>query len=161
MYKFTTIGAVGALYVAQKALGKGWGQMIAVWMEYDWHPDPKCAWGLLADRWLPNPIVDWQDFKGVWTPTSYGGDTDHWENKARFETDLSVEELKGKIAGNVTKYYKWSPRDKKTVEKSGKSLWAFRDKRGRDWHGIVSVEPARDKLGVLEVTLRIDLQAER
>jgi hypothetical protein len=110
---------------------------------------------------LPNPIVDLQDLKGVWTPTSYGGDTDHWENKARFETDLSAEELKGKIAGNVTKYYKWSPRDKKTAEKSGKSLWAFRDKRGWDWHGTVSVEPARDKRGVLEVTIRIDLQAEK
>jgi N-acetylneuraminic acid mutarotase len=151
-------GIDGALYVAQKALGKGWGQMIAVWLEYDWHPDAKCAWGLLADRWLPNPIVDWQDFKGVWTPTNYGGDTDHWENKARLETDLSAEEVRAKIARNVTRYYKWSPREKRTAAKTGESLWAFRDKRGRNWHGVVSVEPTRDQRGVFEVTIRIDLQ---
>jgi hypothetical protein len=70
---------------------------------------------------LPNPIVDLQEIKGVWTPVD-----DHWENKARFDTDLTAEELKGRIAGIVTKYYKWSPREK-TAEKSGKSLWAFRD----------------------------------
>src|SRR5262249_56860604 len=121
------------------------------------HPDGKCAWGLLADRWLPNPIVDLQEINGVWTPISYGGDTDHWENKARFDTDLTAEELKGKIAGIVTKYYKWSPREK-TAEKSGKSLWAFRDTLGRNWHGIISVEPARDEHGVFEVTIRIDLK---
>jgi clostripain len=154
-------GIDGALYVAQKALGKGWGQMIAVWMEYDWRPDGKCAWGLLADEWLPNPIVDWQDFKGVWTPTSYGGDTDHWENKARFETEQSAEELKAEITGNLTRSYKWSPRDNKTAERSGKGLWAFRDKRGRNWHGTVSVEAARDKRGVFDVTIRIDLQPEK
>jgi putative intracellular protease/amidase len=154
-------GIDGALYVAQKALGKGWGEMIAVWIEYDWHPDAKCAWGLLADEWLPNPIVDWQDFQGVWTPLSYGGDIDHWENKARFESDLSAEELKARIARNLTKSYKWLPRDKKDAETSGKSLWVFRDKRGRSWHGTVSVEPARDKRGVWEVAIRIDLQAEK
>jgi putative intracellular protease/amidase len=154
-------GIDGALYVTQKALGKGWGQMIAVWLEYDWRPDAKCAWGLLADGWLPNPIVDLQEIKGIWTPLSYGGDTDHWENKARLETDLSVEELKAKIAEHLTKYYKWSPRDKKTAELNGKSLWEFKDKRGRNWHGIVSVEPVRDKRGVFEVTIRIDLQTER
>jgi putative intracellular protease/amidase len=153
-------GIDGALYVVQKALGQGWGQMIAAWMEYDWRPDAKCAWGLLADRWLPNPIIDFQEFKGIWTPLSYEGDIDHWENKAFFETELSADEVKARIAGNVTKYYQWSPRDKKTAEKSGKSLWAFQDKRGRNWHGIVSVEPAQDKLGVLEVTIRIDLQAQ-
>lgn len=153
-------GIDGALYVAQKALGQGWGQMIAVWLEYDWRPDAKCAWGLLADEWLPNPIVDWQEFKGVWTPTSYEGDTNHWENKAIIETDLSAEELKAKIAANVIKHYKWLPRDLKTADKSGHSLWAFQDKRGRYWNGTVSVEPARDKHGVFEVTIRIDLQME-
>src|SRR5262249_31540717 len=147
-------GIDGALYVAQKSLGQGWGPMIAVWMEHDWHADAKCDWGLLADRWLPNPIVDLQEIQGVWTPTTYGGSTDHWENKARFETELSAEELIAKIAGTVTKYYKWSPREKETAEKSGKSLWAFRDKRGRNWHGTVSVEPARDKRGVFDVTIR-------
>jgi hypothetical protein len=110
---------------------------------------------------LPNPIVDFQGIKGVWNPTSFGGDTDHWENKARFETDLSAEELVAAIEGTLTKYFKWSLRAKKPAEKSGPSLWAFRDKRDRNWHGTVSVEPARDKLGVLEVTIRIDLQAEK
>jgi hypothetical protein len=135
--------------------------MIATWMEYDWRPDAKCAWGLLADRWLPNPIIDFQEFKGIWTPLSYEGDIDHWENKAFFETELSADEVKARIAGNVTKYYQWSPRDKKTAEKSGKSLWAFRDKLGRPWQGTVSVEPARDKPGKFEVTIRIDLRPEK
>lgn len=154
-------GIDGALYVVQKALGKGWGPMVAVWMEYDWHPDAKCNWGLLAERWLPNPVIDFQEFKGVWTPTSFGGGTDHWENKARFETDLSAEELMAKISGNVTRYLKWSPRMNGPAEKSAPSHWEFRDKRGRGWHGAVTVEPMTDRLGVLEVTIRIDLVADR
>jgi hypothetical protein len=135
--------------------------MIAVWLEYDWHPDAKCAWGLLADRWLPNPIVDFQEFNGIWTPLSYGGDTDHWENKALFETDLCAEELKAKIAREVTKWNKWSPREVKTSEKSGKSFWAFRDKLGRNWHGTVSAEQAGVKRGVFQVVIRVDLQSEK
>jgi hypothetical protein len=130
-------------------------------MEYDWHADGNCAWGLLADRWLPNPIVDLQEIKGVWTPISYGGDTDHWENKSHFETDLSSEELKAQISGIVTKYYKWSPRVEKTAEKSGQNLWEFRDNPGRRWNGTVSIAPDRDRHGVFEVTIRIDVQAQK
>jgi putative intracellular protease/amidase len=154
-------GIDGALYVTQKALGKGWGQMITVWLEYEWRPDSKCAWGLLANEWLPNPIVDLQEIKGLWTPLSYSGGTDHWENKARFETELSAEELKAKIAEIVTKSCRWSLQDQKTAEKNGKSLWTLRDKRGRNWHGTVAVDPARDQRGAFDVTIRIELQAEK
>lgn len=77
------------------------------------------------------------------------------------ETDLTAGELVAAIEGNLTKYFKWSPQAKKPAEKSGKSLWAFRDKRGRKWHGTVSVEPVRAKRRVFEVTIRIDRAMEK
>jgi hypothetical protein len=149
-------GIDGALHVVQKVLGKGWGQMVAVWLEYDLRPDANCSWGLLADQWLPNPIVDWQGFTGTWTPLQYSGGTDHWENKARFETAMTAEEMMTKIAGNVSKFLKWSPRETNSADPNRKRQWAFQDKLGRNWHSAVIIEPTAEKRGVFEVTVRID-----
>jgi hypothetical protein len=61
-------------------------------------------------------------------------------------------------------FFKWGSLRSKGIRRCEfnlKSLWAFRDKHGRNWEGTVSVEPDRDKRGAFEVRIRVDLMTEK
>jgi putative intracellular protease/amidase len=152
-------GIDGALHVVQKTLGKGWAQMVAVWMEYDWQPHSKYARALLADHLLPAPI-ELGGLPGSWQPLSYAGGTDHWENTARVETDLSAVQLREAIDACLMKYFKWSREASRDEAGGRKSAWAFQDRNKRKWRGTVTVEPTADSQPAFLVVIRIDLDQD-
>jgi putative intracellular protease/amidase len=152
-------GIDGALHVVEKTLSKGWAQMVAVWMEYDWQPNSKYARALLADHLLPPPI-ELGGIPGSWQALSYTGGTDHWENKARVETDLSAAQVREAIDADLIKYFKWSRQSSKGETDGRNSAWSFQDREKRKWRGKVTVEPAVGAKPALLVVIRIDLDQD-
>jgi putative intracellular protease/amidase len=148
-------GIDGALHVVEKTLGKGWAQMVAVWMEYDWQPNSKYARALLADYLLPPPI-EVGELPGSWQPLSYTGGTDHWENKARVATDLSAVQLREAIDACAVKYFKWSRQSSKDKAGGRTSAWTLQDRQKRKWRGAITVEPAPGAKAAFLVAIRID-----
>ncbi len=149
-------GIDGALHVVEKMLGRGWAQMVAVWMEYDWQSSSKFARALFADNLLPPPISV-GDAPGVWTPLSYAGGVDHWENKARLETAWSGKQVRESIDATLVTWFKWSKEPANDDADGRKSTWTFQDKSERKWRGAVTVEPIPGAKSAFEVMIRVDL----
>ena len=147
-------GIDGALHLVSELLGKGRAQRTALNMEYRWDPNLRYARAALADRYIPN----FDSIHG--TVLSTQGDTDSWKITALVDHPdnereilrLTREELLARsphTLGTVRLIEVGASRNRNAV------AWTFTDERGRHWHGMATLEAARDQPGKFLATLSI------
>jgi putative intracellular protease/amidase len=147
-------GIDGALHLIEKLDGKGWAQVIAYGIEYNWQPDSGFARAALADMVLPSSI--YEPFYASAEPLSITGGRDDWEEKWSVASTSSPAEMLQRINEKWVAEAKWS-KDDSVKASSGSvmaSRWKFTDNQGRAWKTTVSVEPLAEKDHLL-VTLEI------
>ena len=80
-------GIDGSLHVVEKLLGKGWAQVVATGLEYNWDPESKFVRAALADQQLRglNPFI--QRFERE--VMKYEGGVGHWTTAWKVQSDPS------------------------------------------------------------------------
>ncbi|HKQ99241.1 MAG TPA: DJ-1/PfpI family protein [Pyrinomonadaceae bacterium] len=147
-------GIDGALHLIEKMDGKGWAQMVAYGIEYDWRPESGYARAAHADLKLPGSI--YEAFYPGAEPLSFKGGAEAWEEKWDVSSVSSPGDLLQRIGEKWAADTKWT---KASVEKAGgaasnTSRWRFVDEKGQAWDAAASVEPAgEEKRLVLTLTI--------
>ena len=147
-------GIDGALHLVEKLDGKGWAQVIAYGIEYNWQPEAGYARAALADMKIPSSIYD-AFFPGA-DPLSFMGGVNSWDEKWGISSASAADLLK-----LINEKWAAAPRWKKAeVEKavdaaSTISYWKLTDEKGQVWHGMVSLQPMATEKNRLLLTLKI------
>jgi putative intracellular protease/amidase len=147
-------GIDGALHLVEKLDGKGWAQVIAYGIEYNWQPEAGYARAALADMKLPSSIYD-AFFPGA-DPLSFAGGVNSWEEKWGV-SHASASELLKLIDEKWATDTKWKKAEvaKAADAASTASHWKLTDEKGQVWNGIVSLQPLSSEKNRFLVTLKI------
>jgi len=146
-------GIDGSLHVVEKLLGKGWAQMIATNLEYDWDPESRYVRAALADKYLSNTFGFMRRFERE--VIGYEGGVDQWESKWKIQSETSAVEVLEQINNNLTTTDKWIRQDAAKSNGAAKSLWKFTDEKGKAWKGMASVEPVANERNKFIVTAKV------
>lgn len=144
-------GIDGALHLVEKVDGKGWAQMVAYGIEYDWRPEAGYARAAHADQKLPASIYD-VIFPGS-EPLSFVGGVESWEEKWEVPA-ASAPELLGRISEKWSTDTRWAKDS--TVKASSSAptgVWKLTDEKGQAWEASATVQPAANNRLIL--TLKV------
>lgn len=147
-------GIDGALHLVEKLDGKGWAQVVAYGLEYNWQPEAGYARAALADMKLPQSIYD-AFYPGA-DPVSFAGGVNVWEEKWGVSSASATELLK-LINEKWATDTKWKKAEaEKAVDAAARvSYWKLTDEKGQVWNGIVSLEPIATEKNRFLLTLKI------
>jgi putative intracellular protease/amidase len=148
-------GIDGALHLIEKLDGKGWAQVVATGIEYNWQPDSGYVRASLADMRLPSSIYD--VFFDNSVPLSLTGGVDSWEERWNVSSASTSAEMLKLVNEKWATDTKWKKAEAvKTADAaSTASYWKLTDEKGQVWNGIVSVQPAATEKNRLLLTLKI------
>lgn len=148
-------GIDGALHLVEKLDGKGWAQVVAYGLEYDWRPESGYARAAHADQKLPSSIYD-VIFPAL-EPLSFVGGADKWEEKWGVPSATSPSELLQRIGEKWATDTRWTkaPAGNVKQDASATSRWRFTDEKGQTWEAVASVEPAAAEGNRSVLTLKI------
>jgi putative intracellular protease/amidase len=151
-------GIDGALHLIERLDGKGWAQITAIKLEYNWQPELNYARAALADMKLPGSI--YEPFVNGAEPISITGGREAWEEKWSVSSSSLPAEMLQRINEKWATEARWSKDDAgKTINASmaatTASRWKFTDEQGQAWNGSVSVQPVAAEKNRLLVTLNI------
>ena len=149
-------GIDGALHVVEKLLGRGWAEVIATNLEYNWDPESKFVRAALADKYLGNTYSFISSFERE--VLSSRGDAQQWENKWEIQTATPSAEVLKSLNSNLATVDKWVRQEGGASNGASKSQWQFTDPEGRSWSGSASVEAVPGKQQRLAVTMKIARQ---
>lgn len=148
-------GIDGALHLVEKLDGKGWAQVVAYGMEYNWQPEAGYARAALADMKLPSSIYD-AFYPGA-DPLSFEGNANVWEEKWGVSSEsaaLLLKLINEKWAAAAPKWKK--DETEKVINASATtSNWTLMDENGQVWNGIVSLQPLEGAKNRFLLTLKI------
>lgn len=148
-------GIDGALHLVEKLDGKGWAQIVATGIEYNWQPDSGYARANLADMKLPGSIYD-LFFPGA-EPINIAGGADSWEEEWGVTSSSSPAEFLRRVGEKWETDARWKRAN--AVEAKGNasnvSRWKLADEKGQIWDASASVEPAAGVPNRLTLTLKI------
>ena len=152
-------GIDGALHLVEKLDGKGWAQVIAYGIEYNWQPEAGYARAALADMKLPSSIYD-AFFPGA-DPLSFAGGVNSWEEKWGVSSGSATDLLK-LINEKWAAAPKWKKAEAEktvnaasTVSYATTSYWKLTDEKGQVWNGIVSIQPVEREKNRFLLTLKV------
>lgn len=152
-------GIDGALHLVERLDGKGWAQVIAYGLEYNWQPEAGYARAALADMKFPASIYD-AFFPGA-DPLSFAGGVNSWEEQWGVSS-VSASDLLKLIDEKWASAPKWKKAEaEKTVKAasmaghSAVSSWKLTDDNGQVWNGIVSIQPLAKEKNRFLLTLKI------
>jgi putative intracellular protease/amidase len=154
-------GIDGALHLVSKLKGKGFAQVTALGLEYQWDPTGKFARAALADRYFPD--LDGVDGDVI----SSEGDTNHWQTQALLSKPASAAAILDLLAKRVAEN---TPHAQGAVivdraiggtgERGTAMQWNFTSDDGRRWTGRALVEPSTEKPQKFLLSLKLDGQAK-
>jgi putative intracellular protease/amidase len=148
-------GIDGALHPVEKLDGRGWAQIIATGIEYNWQPDSDYARANLADMKLPSRIYD-LFFPGA-EPINIAGGADSWEEKWGVNSVSPPAEFLRQVSEKWATDTRWKRTDagatKDNVSKVNR--WRLTDENGQAWDASASVEAAAGEPNRLTLTLKI------
>ena len=147
-------GIDGALHLVERLDGKGWAQVVAYGLEYNWQPEAGYARAALADMKLPSSIYD-AFFPGA-DPLSFAGDVNSWEEKWGVSSSSASQLLK-LINDKWATVAKWKKGETRNAadDASMVSHWKLTDEKGQVWNGIVSLQPVATEKNRFLLTLKI------
>jgi len=146
-------GIDGALHVVEKVLGRGWTEVIATNLEYDWNPKGEYVRAALADKYLRNTYNFMRSFERE-VVSSTGG-AEQWENKWKIKTEAVAAEVLERLNNNLAAVDQWTRQDAAKSNGAVKSLWKFTGKNGKTWNGVASVEAVRGESGKLILSVKV------
>ncbi|MGH7449775.1 MAG: DJ-1/PfpI family protein [bacterium] len=146
-------GIDGALHVVEKVLGRGWTEVIATNLEYDWNPKGEYVRAALADKYLRNTYNFMRSFERE--VVSSTGDVEHWENKWKIKTDASAAEILAQLNDNLAAVDQWKRGEAAQANDTAKSLWQFTGNDGKTWKGMASVETLTGEKNAYRVSLKV------
>jgi len=146
-------GIDGALHVVEKVLGRGWTEVIATNLEYDWNPKGEYVRAALADKYLRNTYSFMRSFERE-VVSSTGG-VEQWENKWKITTDASAAEVLTRLNENLATVDQWSRPDAVRANGTAKSLWQFTGNDGKTWRGVANVEAVPNEKNKLLVSVQV------
>lgn len=152
-------GIDGALHLVEKLDGRGWAQVIAYGIEYNWQPEAGYARAALADMKLPSGIYD-AFFPGA-DPISFAGGVNSWEEKWGVSSNTAIDLLK-LIEEKWVAAPKWKKAEAENTVNAASSTssamassWKLTDENGQVWNGIVSLVPVTTEKNRFLLTLKI------
>ncbi len=146
-------GMDGALHVVEKLLGKGWAQIVATNLEYDWDPESKYVRAMLADYYLENAYAFLGSFERE--VLRHEGSTAQWETKWKIQTETAAAKVLEELNNNLATTGNWIRQDAAKSSGANKSLWKFTGEDGKTWSGTASVESTAGEKNALVVTVKI------
>ena len=146
-------GIDGALHVVEKLLGRGWTEVIATNLEYDWDPNGNYVRASLADKYLSNTYGFMRSFERE--VVSSNGAADQWENKWKIKTEKSAAEILDGLNNNLATVDQWTRQDAAKSNGAAKSLWKFTGRDGKPWNGVASVEAVRGESNKLLLSVKV------
>lgn len=148
-------GIDGALHLIERLDGKGWAQMTAIKLEYNWQPELNYARAALADMLLPGSV--YEPFYQSAEPLSITGGRETWEEKWSVASSSSPAEMLERINGKWATEARWSKDSGAVKAKSGGAVaashWKFTDDKGQAWKSMVSVQPAEKDHLLITLTI--------
>jgi len=146
-------GIDGALHVVEKVLGRGWTEVIATNLEYDWNPKGEYVRAALADKYLRNTYTFMRSFAREVISSKGGGE--QWENKWKITTGASAAEVLTRLNENLATVDQWSRQDAVKANGTVKSLWQFTGNDGKTWRGVANVEAVPNEKNKLLVSVQV------
>jgi len=146
-------GIDGALHVVEKLLGRGWTEVVATNLEYNWDPETNYVRAALADKYLRNTYSFMRSFERE-VVSSTGG-VEQWENKWKITTDASAAEVLTRLNENLATVDQWTRQDAAKANGAAKSLWQFTGNDGKAWRGGASVEAVPNEKNKLLVSVQV------
>jgi putative intracellular protease/amidase len=142
------------LHLVSKIYGNAAARSLALHEEYDWHPDSNFARANMPDRFLPDLNLSEHDFAN-WNRESSLGDMNQWEYRGTFDSNLTPEQLLGKISELLARNASnWKP-----VASHAKvlntSFWKISDENGRPWTASVAIAPHSGNSGAYSLIVKI------
>jgi transcriptional regulator GlxA family with amidase domain len=132
-------GIDGALHIVEKLQGKTAAQLVALNLEYDWHPEDNYARAALADRHL------YKIFEGGGDPSisavdllNTKGNRDKWLLELEFTANGTADQLEKVMERLIVEKVQW--KKEKNVS-STKSNWSFKSTENQSWNGTLEVRP--------------------
>ena len=114
-------GIDGALHVVEKLQGRGWAEVIATNLEYNWDPESKYVRAALADKHLLSAYSFMVGYDRE--VLSNDGDVDHWESTWKVQTEVPAAELQERLATSLATTDKWIRQSSGKSNGTSKSLW--------------------------------------
>ncbi|MES2296608.1 MAG: DJ-1/PfpI family protein [Pseudomonadota bacterium] len=130
-------GIDGALHVVAREAGRLRAEDVARGIEYEWHPDGKGGFGMLAGMHMPD-VAAILPSGAVWERLSERGDQRWWEVRGRVEITASAKDFLDASASTF-KQQAWSP----VKDKDARHRSFVRTADGRAWRltlGLVEAE---------------------
>ncbi len=146
-------GIDGALHVVEKLLGRGWAEVIATNLEYDWDPESKYVRAALADKHLRSTYGFMSSFERE--VLSNNGNGEYWESKWKLQTESSPAEVLERLDNSLATENKWVRQNAAQSNGTMKSLWKFLDPQQKSWTGTASVEAVPGENNRLIVTMAV------
>jgi copper(I)-binding protein/putative intracellular protease/amidase/DNA-directed RNA polymerase subunit RPC12/RpoP len=148
-------GIDGALHVVARLLGKGRAQAIALGIEYDWQPETGFARPALADKHLRFALSGLERI-----PLNYEGGIDHWQSLFLIKGAPSVAEMFERMNNTLQTEGRWT---RLTAARANDttSFWKFADADGKQWNGLLNIQPAIGDKDRFLMSLKIDRDASK
>lgn len=142
-------GIDGSLHVVEKLLGKGWAQVVATRLEYNWDPESKYVCASLADQQLRvvTPFIQRYEREVI----KHEGGEDRWTAVWKLQTD-SYSSFFDSLNTYLTNESNWN---RQNLNDSAKSMWKFSDAKGQTWTGEAILEQVSEEKNRLVLTIRV------
>ncbi len=143
-------GIDGALHLVEKMDGRGWAQLIAIGIEYNWQPEADYARAALADRKIPRNI--YRAFYADSEPVNFAGGRKNWEEKWLVKSQTPKKEIIEKINSEWSNAKEWLQ-----VETNDPNLsrWKFTGANGKTWIGELITENKKAEKDGFLLTIKI------
>jgi putative intracellular protease/amidase len=141
-------GIDGSLHVVEKLLGRGWAQVVATGLEYNWDPKSKFVRAALADQQLRGAYPFIRQFER--RVMKHEGSVDRWTTawKLKIEGSSFFDSLNSFLESES----RWN---RQKENDSTKSRWKFTDANGGGWFGEAVLEPVSDDPATVILTLTV------
>ena len=140
-------GIDGSLHVIERLAGRGWAQIVATGLEYNWDPESKFVRAALADQHLRkvNPFIRKFDREVV----KHEGTQNRWTTAWKVQADSAsfFQGLNEYLAQN-----EWS---RQSLNEPSRSLWKFSDAGNQSWTGEAKLEPLSGETNRFLLTMKI------
>ena len=118
-------GIDGALHVIDREYGRTRAEGVARGIEYRWEPDSKWTRSAYADMRLPDISLP----AGTsWERTYSRGDSEQWEQRGRFETSMTADEILANAEKQIIAKG-WTVR----AASKGERTFFHKDREGQSW----------------------------
>ena len=138
-------GIDGSLHVIERLFGKGYAQVAATALEYDWRPDGGYVRAMLADRYLEGAYGAIRQFER--RVLSHEGTRDRWETRWMIQSELSPKEALARFEKEIPPARGWSRDNAAAAAKSdaARTVWRYRDDKGQEWIATATFTPGNEK----------------